>query len=64
MVIDGISYNINWRDFPIGASFFTPCIHAQQAKDAIRKTTYRLGFKVVFKVVIEDGIRGLRTWRV
>jgi hypothetical protein len=64
MVVDGVSYDINWRKFPIGASFFVPCIHAQQAKEDVRKLTRRLGLKVISKVVIEDGIRGLRVWRI
>jgi len=64
MVVDGVSYNVNWRKFPIGASFFVPCIHAQQAKEDVRKLTRRLGFKVISKVVIEEGIRGLRVWRI
>jgi len=48
----------------MGASFFIPCIHAQQAKEDVRTVARRLGLKVVSKVVIEDGIRGLRIWRI
>lgn len=64
MVVDGVTYNVNWRKFAVGASFFIPCIHAQQSREDVRKLTRRLGFRVVMKVVIEDGIRGLRIWRV
>lgn len=64
MVVDGITYNVNWRKFAVGASFFIPCIHAQEAREDVRKLTRRLGFRVAIKLVIEDGIRGLRIWRV
>ena len=64
MVVDGVTYEVNWKRFAVGASFFIPCIHAQQAKDEVKGLVRRFGFKVVMKVVIEDGIRGLRIWRV
>jgi hypothetical protein len=64
MVVDGVPYEVNWRKFSVGASFFVPCIHADLAKEQVRARTKRLGFKVVTKVVIEEGIRGLRVWRI
>ena len=64
MVVDGVTYTVNWRKFCINSSFFVPCIHAYQAKEDVKQISRRLGFKVVSKVVIEDGIRGLRVWRV
>jgi hypothetical protein len=64
MLIDGVSYEINWRGFKLGASFFVPCIHKDTAKEEIKTVTRRLGYKVVMKLVIEEGIRGLRVWRI
>jgi hypothetical protein len=64
MVVDGVTYTVNWRKFCINASFFVPCIHAYQAKEDVKEISKRLGYRIVSKVVIEDGIRGLRVWRV
>jgi len=64
MVVDGVLYEVDWRGFVVGASFFIPCIHAQEAREDVKKITQRLGFRVTMKVVIEDGIRGLRIWRI
>ena len=64
MVVDGVIHEVNWRKFVVGASFFVPCIHAQKAKEDVKTVTRRLGFRVTSKVVIEDGIRGLRVWRI
>jgi pyruvate carboxylase len=64
MVVDGVTHEVNWRKFEVGASFFIPCIHAPEAREDVKKVTRRLGFKVMMKVVIEGGIRGLRVWRI
>ncbi len=64
MVIDGVPYTVNWPDFTVGSSFFVPCIHDEEARARIEAKMRRLGFRVIIKVVIEDGIRGLRVWRV
>lgn len=63
MRINGIDYNIDWRKFKIGWSFFVPCLHLDRSKYVITSTTKRLGYKVLIKPVIEDGIKGLRVWR-
>ena len=47
-----------------GTSFFIPCLDCKAAKIEIRKETKRLKFKVAMKVVIEEGIRGVRVWRL
>jgi hypothetical protein len=63
MRINGIDYNIDWRKFKVGWSFFVPCLHLDRSKYVITSTTKRLGYKVLIKPVIEDGIKGLRVWR-
>lgn len=64
MQVDGVTYKVLWKKFTIGASFFIPCIHKELSKTQIRNMTRELGFTVVMKLVIEDGVRGLRVWRV
>ena len=64
MRIEGVFYSIDWKNFTIGSSFFIPCIRDKEARELIERKMKRLGFRVVIKLVIEDGIRGLRVWRV
>ena len=64
MRIETISYQINWRNFKKGYSFFVPCIDVKEARDAIERTTGRLKMRVLTRVEVLDGIKGLRVWRV
>lgn len=64
MLVEQISYEVNWRNFKKGFSFFIPCLDPPRAKKQIRQTLRRLKFRSVAKVVIEDGVQGLRVWRL
>lgn len=64
MVVEKVSYEINWRGFKRGCSFFIPCLNHPIAKQEILKVTKRMKLKVLMKVVIEDGIKGVRVWRL
>jgi hypothetical protein len=64
MLVEKVSYQINWKKFKRGFSFFIPCLNPAEAKKEILCTTNRLRYKVLFKVVIEEGVRGLRIWRL
>jgi tRNA A37 threonylcarbamoyladenosine dehydratase len=64
MIIEKVQYEIDWSEFKRGSSFFIPCLDTVQAKRTILEVTKRLKYKVLFKVVIEDGIRGLRVWKL
>lgn len=63
MKIETVTYRINWAKFKKGTSFFIPCIDDAEARRQLARVTKRLGLNVVSKVVIEDGIKGLRVWR-
>jgi hypothetical protein len=63
MQIEGITYQINWAKIKPGTSFFIPCLNASKAKEHILKVTKRLTYRVLAKVVIEEGVRGVRVWR-
>jgi hypothetical protein len=64
MLVEKVSYRINWKKFKKGHSFFIPCLDPHNAKKVIMQTTQRLRYNIVTKVVIEEGIRGLRVWRI
>jgi acetyl/propionyl-CoA carboxylase alpha subunit len=64
MKVNGLEYRVDWRKFRVGASFFVPCLHLAKSKEAVTAVTKRLGYKVLIKPVIEEGIKGLRVWRI
>lgn len=64
MRIDGVTYQLNWEEFTVGSSFFVPCLNDVEARDRIERKMRRLGYATINKLVIEDGVRGLRVWRV
>ena len=64
MKIETVSYQIEWRKFRKGYSFFVPCIDERAAREEFNAIAKRLKMDIVTKVVITDGIKGLRVWRV
>ena len=64
MQIEGVTYEIDWRKFKKGRSIFLPCLDSKRAKTQLLEVTDRLKLKVLVKVVIVEGIRGLRIWRM
>lgn len=64
MLIEKISYNINWKKFKAGTSFFIPCLDDTKAKEEITKVTDRLNINIFMKICVESGIKGLRVWKL
>jgi hypothetical protein len=64
MLIEGVTYDVDWRAFKKGASLFFPCLDQDRAETQLMVVMDRLRLKVLVKHVIEDGIRGLRVWRM
>jgi hypothetical protein len=64
MLIENINYEIEWREFKRGTSFFIPCLDPKSARKIIVAETERLKYDTVTKILIEEGIKGLRTWRI
>lgn len=64
MRIDGVLYALDWGKFSIGSSFFVPCLDDITARKRIEEKMKRLGYSIIIKLVVEDGVRGLRIWRV
>jgi hypothetical protein len=64
MIVEGVSYQISWRKFRRGTSIFIPCLDGTKARGEVMVVLKRLRIKVVSKVSIEEGIRGLRIWKV
>lgn len=64
MLIHGIDFSINWAKFSVGTSFFVPCLDTEHAISQVKRTTKRLRYAIEIRVVIEQGVQGLRVWRV
>ena len=64
MQVEKVNYDINWKAFKRGWSFFIPCLNPVQARRELLATTERLRLTVITKVVIVEGVRVLRVWRV
>lgn len=64
MQVEGVTYEVNWKAFKKGTAIFIPCIDPRKAKTQVLVVTKRLGIKILTKVVVQDGIRGLRIWRL
>ena len=64
MVVEKVKYDVNWRLFKRGYSFFIPCLNCSKAKKEVRETTNRLKLEILIKVVIVEGVQGLRIWRL
>lgn len=64
MRVSGVNYEIDWPKFEKGASITVPCLDPQQAKREVLEVTNRLRLRVHMKVIVEDGVRALRIWRV
>ena len=64
MLIHGLNFRVNWKNFVVGASFFIPCLDTEEALAQVKRTTKRLGYKIKTQTVVEKGIHGLRVWRI
>jgi hypothetical protein len=64
MLTNGTDYQIDWPEFKVGTSIFIPAIDTKAAVIAIKKESKRLEFEYVHKIVIEDGVQGVRVWRL
>ena len=64
MKVEKVQYQIDWTKFKVGYSFFIPCLNPKKSRKNRLDRVHRLRYKVVTKVVIEDGVRGIRVWRL
>lgn len=64
MLVEKIEFDIKWRYFDVGTSFFIPCLNTALAKKQLQKEIKNRNYEAIVKVVVEDGIRGVRVWRI
>ena len=64
MIVEGVRYEIPWHRYKKGDSLFFPCLDCKAAYRQISVHLRPLKINTVHQVVIVDGIRGLRVWRI
>jgi hypothetical protein len=64
LVLEQLEYDIDETRFGPGRSFFLPLLAPKKARPLVERAMRRQKYTVFIKVVIEDGISGLRVWRV
>lgn len=60
----GLPVLIEWSKFHPGTSMFIPCLDRRVMQRFITQETDRLRLNVVCKQVVENGVYGLRVWRI
>lgn len=63
MLVEGVHYEMDWPRLRKTTAVFIPCLNPVSAKRQVMVVANRLGIKLIFKVVIVDGVRGLRVWK-
>ena len=64
MKVHGLSFEIDWSKFKPGRTFFIPCLDLETAKEEVGAVVKRLKYSVEMRGVIENGVKGLRVWRI
>lgn len=64
MIVEKISYELDWKAFKRGTSFFVPCLGGRKTKNEVKAYFANHNINTVSKLVIENGIKGLRVWRM
>lgn len=62
--IEGIEFHVLWDEFDRGYSFFIPCLDRKRAEVVMKRVAASLLLEVVTQHRIEEGIRGVRMWRL
>ena len=60
---DRIEFVIPWDNFKIGMSIFIPSMQPLDTLRSFRKEADQRAVTYVYRVVVEDGVQGLRVWR-
>ncbi len=60
---DGVRIVIDWNKFVVGSSMFIPCINTTTAVRQITTITNDKLQQITTKIVVENGLLGVRVWR-
>ena len=62
--VDGVKVTIRWRGIGKGSSFFIPCLNTKRVVRQVKKLFSRAGWGLFYIVRVENGLFGVRIWRV
>ena len=62
--IETVKYRINWAKFKPGYSFFVPCVNPTNARGELQRFAKLHGLEFVTKLMVVDGVQGLRVWKM
>ena len=62
--IHGIPFDIEWSAFVPHSSFFIPCLDTKTAKKTLFEECGKRNCYVRIRITIEEGVRGVRVWRL
>lgn len=61
---DGVRIVIDWEKFVVGTSVFVPCLDVRQAMADIADASGIPKANLAKRVCIEQGLYGVRVWRI
>jgi len=61
---DGVRFYVPWYELEVGCSVFVPCINVVALQKQLVKKAKDLGIRIRYETRVENGIFGLRFWRV
>lgn len=62
--VDGLQVEVVWDEFITGSSFFIPCVNERSLATTVLMQARKFGMRLKFKARIENGMWGIRFWRV
>lgn len=63
MKVEKVDYRVDWERFKPGQSVFIPCLNCAAVRGWLKPLLLRRKIYVFAKIVVEDGVQGLRVWR-
>jgi hypothetical protein len=60
---NGITYDIDWSRWELGASIFIPCVDAPGIREKVSREAAHRGIKLAARTRIENQHFGVRFWR-
>ena len=61
---EGVPVHIEWHLLKPGTSFFIPAIQTEELARSVRKAASKKGIQLAFKVCVDNGMYGVRFWRI
>jgi hypothetical protein len=64
LLINNVEVEVVWENFIVGSSFFVPCSDTKRGMRDIEAELEFKAFDFCPMIRVEDGVLGIRVWRV